>query len=288
VRESPLPDLAVIGWPLTRTFSPPMQMAALGAAGLDWRYLAIPVPTDGLSEFLSRATWEMKGFNVTMPHKVPVLHYCSDLDPLAAASGAVNTVLCKGNRLEGHNTDGPGLVKALESRLGFRTKGSSVLILGAGGAASACAAALGQSGASKVVISNRTLSRAARVALRLEACYPRTVWAAVSMENLISVGTKAFDLVVNCLPEEASHVISTAVLEDARREGAVFCDLNYSNLPTRLESEARRIGYAIVPGLEVLLWQGVYGFEIFTGETAPVEHMKGALTSLVGQWWLER
>ncbi|NPV71130.1 MAG: hypothetical protein HPY55_10885 [Firmicutes bacterium] len=292
----PMPELAVIGWPLRLTFSPDMQAAALRKAGLNWRYEAIPVAPETLPVFLSSAASTMRGFNVTIPHKGTVKMACSRVDDLANSSGAVNTVVCDSSRgrprLEGHNTDGPGLLKALELRAGFEPPGSSVLVLGAGGAAAGCVAALARRGSSTITIANRTAPRAASLIDRMQALITSTTWSFSLLDEEIDRQAVArharrdFDLVINCLPEEPSSHLG-GLLESVFRRGSVFCDMCYSYGPTNLLSLAGSTGYRVVPGLEVLLWQGVYAFEVFTRESAPVDAMRDGLKGVAGGWWLQ-
>ncbi|MGE5483443.1 MAG: shikimate dehydrogenase family protein [Ignavibacteriales bacterium] len=290
----PLPELGVIGWPLHRTFSPPMFAAALAEAGLGWRYESIPVAPDDLPAFMSRACQEMRGFNVTIPHKAAVAAACTLRDDVARSSGAVNTVVCalrNGKKtLEGCNTDGPGLLKALMVRGGFDPRGSNALILGSGGAAAGCAAALAGRKAARITVANRTLRRAADLVERLEALYPATEWFAVPVAVLpaVSPGHRTItgaDLVINCIPEEPASGLG-GLFESMSGEHPVFCDMSYSGAPSRLMMAARDAACRLVPGLEVLLWQGVYGYEILTGSRAPEETMRDALTAVAGKWWL--
>ncbi|MGE5542549.1 MAG: shikimate dehydrogenase family protein [Bacillota bacterium] len=285
-----MPELGVIGWPLHRTFSPPMFAAALAASGLAWRYEPVPVAPDDLQGFMSRAAREMRGFNVTIPHKTAIAAACTLRDDLARSCGAVNTVVCASgssqNALEGYNTDGPGLLKALMVRSEFDPAGNRALILGAGGAAAACAAAIAGRGAARITVANRTLRRAEELVERLEALYPATAWLAVPMAaSQEPCAAAAADLVVNCIPEEPASGLGS-LLESICREQPVFCDMSYSSAPSKLLTAARVAGCKLVPGLEVLLWQGVFGFEILTGSRAPEHTMRNALTAVAGGWWL--
>ena len=297
----PVPELGVVGWPLKRTFSPPMQQCALRHAGLEWSYGALAVPPDEIDRFLSVEAALMRGFNVTMPYKRAVQAECFWLDELSRVSGTVNTVVVEDGpapgaapgavpRLRGYNTDAPGLLSALDAGAGFSAAGSSVLILGAGGAASACAAAMGKSGATAVTVANRTVSHAVTLAAQMAAPFPKTLWSALPLDRpgALSPGwprRSGFDLVVNCIPEEHSSPLA-AVLANLGGHSTVFCDLAYGEAPTGLITAARGLGMRVVSGLDVLLWQGALAFEIFTGRTAPVEVMREALTGVAGRWWL--
>ena len=137
-----------------------MMGAAFRELGLDWRYLRLPVPP-GLFEETVRAlpASGFRGANVTVPHKLAAHAICTDLSDAARAIGAVNTLTFGDGRIEGDNTDAPGLVEAI----GEPVAGKSALVLGAGGAGRSAVWALREAGA-EVSVWNRTAERAAALA----------------------------------------------------------------------------------------------------------------------------
>ncbi|MGB9814209.1 MAG: shikimate dehydrogenase [Thermovenabulum sp.] len=286
-----MPELAVIGWPLHKTFSPIMQNAALKSAGLSWRYEAIPIPKEHLSDFFFHASQKMRGFNVTMPYKSDVYKLCSEVDDFAQKCGAVNTVVFHREGTEskpyGYNTDGPGLLKALSEKVGNEIKISSSIILGAGGAAAGCAAALASFGVKTISIINRTMYKAEELAKTMGQNFKNVKWNVLNLEEGDKL-QKAFEdaeLIVNCIPEEGA-LLFEPIIEKCDAKDKMFCDLSYSEKPGKLYLKAQKMGYIVVSGIDVLLWQGVYAFEIFTGKPAPVKTMKDALTEKIGSWWL--
>ncbi|MCR4399194.1 MAG: hypothetical protein NUV93_09570, partial [Firmicutes bacterium] len=149
--------------------------------------------------------------------------------------------------------------------------------------------ALARRGASRIAIVNRTARRALGLVARMRARFPHTEWSYVPPERAASGkyrtsgGIGGFDLVLNCVPKDSSLPLGD-ILEAARCDGSVFCDLNYSSGPTTLSRSAANAQYRVVPGLEVLLWQGAYALELFTGLPAPVGTMRGALAEVAGEW----
>ncbi|MBI4771808.1 MAG: hypothetical protein HY784_15680, partial [Chloroflexi bacterium] len=161
--------LALLGYPLAHSLSPAMHNAALAAVGLhDWRYEAMPVEAQGLAGAVARLRRsEYAGANVTVPHKQAVIPLLDGLTPVAAAIGAVNTLFKPRGPLPGsggevqpraplmgHNTDAAGLLADLYAH-GVKLEHRTVLILGAGGAARAAAAACAGFGARLRIIARR-------------------------------------------------------------------------------------------------------------------------------------
>ncbi len=280
-----LPKLAVIGWPLTHTYSPVMHQAALNGAGLDLTYGSIPVQPDELKHFVRAVNSVMRGINVTTPHKRPIACHCTWLDPLAKVSGAVNTVYfgVEGD-ICGHNTDGPGLLTALRYRSGFEPGGSHVTIIGAGGSACAAAAALAQAGAVQITVVNRSPEWSARLCQYLREPFPHTEWQDGGLGY--PGPNPSPDLILSCVPPAAARAVRH-IVEEAR-PGTIFMDLSYGPTPTQLHRAALGACLHAVPGLEMLLWQGVLAFEIFTGveDPATAGRMRSALVQAAGEWWL--
>ena len=140
----------VIGNPVEHSLSPALHNAALVDLGLDWAYVAFPVPA-GHGEAAVAAMVELgiRGLSVTMPYKAPAARACQRLNPVAERLGAVNTVTNLGGYLVGDSTDGPGFMDALTDQ-GWEAARKRCLVLGAGGAARAVVLALAEAGAGRV------------------------------------------------------------------------------------------------------------------------------------------
>ena len=163
----------IIGWPVAHSLSPVMQNAAFKAAAVDAIYVPFAVEPDQLAIAISglRAT-HVSGFNVTIPHKTAIMALLDELSPVAVQAGAVNTLVNQGGRLIGHNTDGDGLVASLAEDLGCPVAGSSVVLVGAGGAACGALAALCRAGVHSVVVLNRSLKAAEILVASLRDRFP--------------------------------------------------------------------------------------------------------------------
>ena len=235
--------LQVIGDPVLHSKSPVLHGAMLSALGLDAAYDARVVRRGELPDYLRWARDHgVAGFNATMPHKEDLLPLLDHIDPAARAIGAVNAVCLRDGRWVGFNTDGAGALSALGEVLGFDPAGSTVTLLGAGGAAKAVALALAQAGAERVRVCNRTLKRA--------------------LERLC----RGADLLVNCtsLGMEGCprQFEGFSFLDALPPHGAVF-DLIYHPAETELLAQARRRGLRAMNGLPMLVWQAVLALEHF-------------------------
>ncbi|MDQ3963461.1 MAG: hypothetical protein M3277_06055, partial [Actinomycetota bacterium] len=156
--------VGVLGWPLGFTLSPAIHSAAFRRSGLDWIYLAWPVPPDRLADAVAglRALGAM-GANVTIPHKETVVPLIDEISGDARAVGAVNTIQVVGDKMIGHNTDVDGFREFVVGDAGVTIGGRSILVLGAGGAARAVVAAAADLGAQEIVVASRRAEQGADV-----------------------------------------------------------------------------------------------------------------------------
>jgi shikimate dehydrogenase len=255
----------VIGYPVSHSRSPAMHNAAFEALGLDWRYVALPVPP-GLFEETVRAlpASGYAGANVTIPHKLIALTVADEATEAARGSGAANTLTFRDGAIHADNTDVGGLLDALGE------VPSRALVLGAGGAARGVVWALREAGAD-VSVWNRTAERAAELAADLGVAVTDTVDPA------------AHDLVVNTtsigLDASLSDASALAALKlEDKAPPPVVCDLVYraGGAPTPLETWAKRGGARFVDGLEILVRQGARSLRIWTGEKPPLDVMRAA------------
>jgi shikimate dehydrogenase len=144
------------------SLSPRIHNAAFRALGLDWVYVGFPVEEGSVAAAVKGlAAAGVRGFNVTMPHKLSVAACMDRLEGLAATIGAVNTVEVRGSgELVGWNTDGDGLLRFLRRDVGATVEGASALVVGAGGAARSAVAAFARAGAGSVTVLARNTNRA--------------------------------------------------------------------------------------------------------------------------------
>ncbi len=163
----------LIGDPVEHSVSPAMHNAAYSEANLNYIYIAFKIGKNTLKTALEGLkALNVKGINVTIPHKVSVIPFLDELDEKAKMIGAVNTIVNQDGKLKGFNTDGVGALKALTIE---RVKGKNIVILGAGGAARAIAYTLARR-CSKLVLLNRTSSKAKQLAEEISVKTRSKVW----------------------------------------------------------------------------------------------------------------
>ncbi|MBW3592392.1 MAG: shikimate dehydrogenase [Actinobacteria bacterium] len=257
--------VALLGDPVSHSLSPRMQNAAFAARGLDWAYVALPVPSGRLRDAVrGLAALGFAGANVTIPHKEAVARLCDELDGFAERAASVNTLVVRDGRITGSSTDGVAVTDAIEA------SGTSALLLGAGGAARAVASALLEAGAAALTVAARSTGRAEELVARLRTSYPAARVAAAETWPSDPAG---ISLLVNATP------IRDETLVRPEREMQVV-DLAYrtDGQPTALVAAARTAGCErVVDGLEVLVRQGAASFERWTGVGAPVDVMQAAV-----------
>ncbi|MFQ5467946.1 MAG: shikimate dehydrogenase family protein, partial [Kiloniellaceae bacterium] len=170
----------VIGWPVAHSRSPRVHGYWLEQHGIDGAYVPLAVRPGAVEPVVrALAAAGFRGLNVTVPHKEAVLDMCDAVDETARRVGAVNTLVFEGERILGRNTDGFGFVENMRAGApGWRADAGPAVVLGAGGAARAVAAALADRGAPEVRIANRTAARAESLAASLGGPVRAVPWAA--------------------------------------------------------------------------------------------------------------
>ncbi len=262
----------IIGHPLSHTLSPAMHNAAFATLGLPGRYVVLPTAKDELETLLQVAVeLDLRGFNVTIPHKESILPLLDRLDPSAERIGAVNTVLVEDGRFTGFNTDVHGATMALRSA-GVEGKGMKALVIGAGGASRAVVSALSDMG-TKTFICNRTKEKAESLARSFKN---------VRDIDVADAPKEEFDIVVNCTPLGMKGFPDELPIgPEVFRSGQFVMDTIYNPPKTRFLAEAERKGAVTINGEGMLVHQGLKAFEIFTNKQASYEVMLNALRGVL-------
>ncbi len=261
----------VFGDPIEHSLSPAMQNAAFCALGMDACYHPFRVSRERLEDaILGAAAMGFGGLNLTIPLKEKALEIVQP-DELARAIGAVNTIsfgVSSGSEIRGHNTDGFGALLALEEAgVKIRSKGSRVLLIGAGGAARAIAYTLGREGA-EISIANRNLQRAEELAGSIGGRgYP-----IYDLEKLV----KASEVIINATSVGMKNGDPRLFPGDLLQSSHTVFDIVY-NRETELLKDARAAGALALDGVMMLVYQGAKALEIWTGQKAPADIMEKAV-----------
>ncbi|MFQ3622851.1 MAG: shikimate dehydrogenase, partial [Acetobacteraceae bacterium] len=225
----------VLGWPVSHSRSPRLHGFWLERHRIDGAYLPLPVRPERFADAVrSLRDLGFRGANVTIPHKEAAFAVCDSVESSAHRAGAVNTLIFREDgAIVGANTDGEGFLASLRASVpGFRPQGRTALLVGAGGAARAIAAALLDAGA-RVILANRTSARAEALAEALGGDVSGIGWDA------IPEALAAADLVVNTTPLGMTGTDSPALPLDRVGDGAVVADIVYVPRRTGLLRAAR-------------------------------------------------
>lgn len=259
----------IIGNPVRKSLSPVIHNRAFWRMGINAAYLAFEVEDirDALDAIRGLG---IRGVSITIPFKTSVIPLIDELDALSAKIGSVNTVVNRGGKLIGHNTDHFGALRALEQRVSLNHK--KVILLGAGGAARAIAYGLKERGC-EVIIFNRSLERGAILARELEYAY-HSLSALSEMER----ATQDTDVLINATPVGMHpHEAESPLPKQVLREGMIVMDIVYRPLRTKLLQEAEEQGCKTIDGLEMLAYQGAAQLEIWIGRSPDGEQIKADL-----------
>lgn len=269
--------LQVIGDPVLHSLSPKIHGAMLAELGLEIPYTAHVVRKGGLPEYLVWAKENgVTGFNATMPHKEDLIPLLDELGEDAARFGAVNTVCLRDGKLTGNNTDGEGCLAALKEAGMWPAK--KIVVFGAGGVSKAMALKLAASGAERVWVCNRTVSKAERLCV-----LPNMKAADFDPETLELLCAQA-DLVVNGTNlgmEGCPDQFRSFGFLDALHVGAGVFDAIYHPAETGLLARAKAKGLKVCNGLPMLVHQAIFALEYFLDRPLDHERMADVIKSVL-------
>jgi shikimate dehydrogenase len=255
---------AVLGDPVAHSLSPALHRAGYAALGLDWSYDAVRVPAGGLAAHLGDLDVTWRGLSLTMPLKREAMTLADRLSDRAALVGAANTLVLVDGAVHADNTDLPGAVAALRERWDGELR--SATVLGAGATAASTGLALVEAGAGEVTLLVRAPERAAETVAAIEKHPSGPTVRVGSLAGDLPVG----EVLVSTIPADAQ--VPDLVARCA--EVPVLFEVLYDPWPTPLVAAVE--DRVLVSGLDLLVHQAAYQFEIFTGSPAPVAEMRAA------------
>lgn len=268
----------VIGSPIAHSMSPHIHNDAFKQMDYNAHYHAFHIEPDELEDAVKgMKALGVSGFNVTIPHKEAIIPLLDEVDEAARRIGAVNTVVNRDGVLIGYNTDGKGYVEALKEVTMLKNK--RVLIIGAGGAARAIFYTLAKEGNIQIDLYNRTASKAVELIQEFSLNH-----LAKGISSKEAVNTmKDYDVVV-----QTTSVGMFPYTEESPfpliniKEGAVFSDIIYNPIETRLLRDAKALGAVTQNGVSMFAYQAAFAFEHWTGQLPDTDRMKNIVKVQLG------
>ncbi len=252
----------LFGRPVFHSFSPVLQNTIAKALNVNTIYTAVNV--DNLEAAVKGAyAMRIKGINVTVPYKEEVMPLLCGIDKKAEAIGAVNTLKYTENGYYGYNTDIIGLTMSLKLQ-GIDIKGKTVVVLGAGGAARAAVTMALTEGAAKTYIVNRTRKNAEAIRDNVLKYYDGEVYVC-GYSQLDDIEGELIII------QTTSVGMGEGVYESPIKDNKIFertaalVDIIYNPMETKIMADAWIYGVPTANGLDMLIYQGIASFEIWTG-----------------------
>jgi len=263
----------IFGKPAKHSLSPGMHNRAFQAQNIDAVYLAFEPPS--MREAVeAMKNLSIQGASITIPFKIEALQYIDEIDELASDIGSVNTLVNRQGIISGYNTDGYGALMALQAVHPVLEK-SRILILGNGGSARAIAFTLLRQGAS-LTLAGRDISRVS--ALATDLMKKNKNISIISLDKITGEFMTDIDIIINTTSVGMSpNTDNTPLKENVLHPGHTVFDIVYTPDTTRLLSDAMGRGCNVVKGIEMLLYQGIKQYELWTEMQAPLEIMREAL-----------
>ena len=257
---------AVLGHPISHSKSPALHLAAYAKLGEDIGYTVVDLTEEALPAFMDRVRQQegWRGLSVTMPLKSGMVAEVDEVRGVAATLGVVNTVAFEETagavRRIGYNTDVAGIVNAI--RNAGVVASPSAVVLGGGGTAAAAVAALKDLGTEHAEVFVRDTTRAAEARAAAAG-----VGLAIDVRPMTeaAVPTASADVVISTLPPGAADSLAAELTAPGSRTHGVLLDVAYDPWPSRIAAVWQAGGGAVVPGLEMLLYQAVEQVRLFTG-----------------------
>ena len=271
----------LIGSPVGHSGSPAMYNYSFARTGVDAAYLAFDIPLEQTQAAVDALKLlNVGGFNVTMPDKTAVASIVDELSPAAQLIGAANTVTVdEDGKLTGHNTDGIGFVRNLQEH-GVEVKGQKLVVLGAGGAATAICVQAALDGAASIAIFNRTDEFYANGRHTVEKLQKAVPGCQVSISPLedgdaLAQAVRDCNILVNATKVGMKPLDQETLIDPSLfRPDLVVADTVYNPRETRMILEAKAAGCkAAIGGIGMLLWQGVAAYKLFTGKDMPAQEV---------------
>lgn len=269
----------VIGDPIAHSMSPAMHNDLFDFYGIDAEMFAFHIKGPYLEDAVKGfKAINIAGFNVTIPHKSAIMPFLDEIDPLAEAIGAVNTVVNKDGKFIGYNTDGSGYFEGIKQVVSD-VQGKTVLLVGAGGAAKAIYYTMANAGVKRIDIANRTRQSAES----LIANCPYKTCSEVLEITEEKQDFSTYDIIIQTTSVGMHPKVNETPIHFHRlKDGALVSDIIYTPLETRFLYNARQLGAATQNGIPMFVYQGALAFEKWTGIFPDADRMEAVVLRQLG------
>lgn len=248
------------GYPLGHSMSPVIHRELFKISGFDASYALYETPSEALGEEFKETLSALRGFNVTIPHKINIIKYLDELSPRAELFGAVNTVDVREDKIVGYNTDCTGFLSAL--KMADIELGGNVLLLGCGGVARMIAfESLLADARLTVAVRKEDINAAEELKKEILAKLNKSCDII-----LLDEAGEGYDLIINATPVGMYPKVDACPVEErvVASAGAAF-DVIYNPEETVFIKYAKKAGIKYSGGLSMLVWQAAVAQEIWNG-----------------------
>lgn len=270
----------LIGNPVGHSISPQLHNTISKYVGIDMVYVPFKVEKTELENAVKGLkAIDIVGFNVTIPYKKEIMKYIDINSKEALLMGAVNTVKNIGGRLYGYNTDAEGFVRSFKEEAGTGFENKKVVLIGAGGTARAIAVKTAMEGAGRIYIVNRTIERALDIADIVNNNIER-ICEAFDPDEAEAAGIfSKGDIIINTTPLGMYPDVDKSPVRDSVKfsDRQIVYDVIYNPEKTKFLADAEKCGCKTINGFGMLIYQGIYAYEIWTGVKIPEKLVKEIL-----------
>ena len=272
----------IFGYPVEHSMSPTMWNPALKELGLDYVYIAFEVHPDNLEKAVDAVrVLDIKGLNVTIPHKEAIIPFLDEIEDVALKIGAINTIKNEDGYLRAKNTDAGGAKKSLLDA-GCTISGKSIVIIGSGGVTRAIAFILADE-AERITLTDIIEDKAVNLAKEIKEKTDANIIGKLSINKVLKEEIAKADILINATPIGMyPKPNSSPVPMEYLHSNLFVFDVIYNPLETVLMKEAAEIGCKTLGGLDMLINQGILAFEWLTGKTPNKALMKNKIIEFLG------
>jgi shikimate dehydrogenase len=264
----------IIGYPLHHTLSPLMHNSVFKKYRMNWEYTAFETKPEEVGRFFKKMRADgLRGINVTVPHKHHAMKFLDKIDKAAKTVGAVNTVVNARGKFTGYNTDFIGFAVTLKKN-NIRLKNKTVVMFGSGGAAHAVAYEINSQKPREFHIVNIDIPMSERLCEKLRLKNYK-IWKLKPNRMLDEIIAKA-DFIINTTSVGMDKKSTPYKIAKIKKRTPVY-DIIYNPAMTPFLKRAKKLGARVINGLDMLIYQGMEAFKLWTGRKSDYGVIKRTL-----------